>query len=41
MVPPFWFHHVETLQDSLSLNVWNDAPEYVVMNKMYSNIAVL
>ncbi|XP_062508428.1 hypoxia-inducible factor 1-alpha inhibitor-like isoform X2 [Corticium candelabrum] len=36
VVPPFWFHHVETLQDSLSLNVWNDAPEYVVMNKIYT-----
>ena len=34
IVPPFWFHHVETLEESVSVNVWSDAPEYRLMNKM-------
>jgi hypothetical protein len=34
LVPPFWFHHVETLEESVSLNVWSDAPEYILMNSM-------
>ena len=34
VVPPFWFHHVETLEESVSLNVWSDAPEYILMNNM-------
>jgi hypothetical protein len=36
LVPPFWFHHVETLEESVSLNVWSDAPEYILMNSIYS-----
>ena len=34
IVPPYWFHHVETLQESVSINVWSDAPEYAIMNEM-------
>ena len=34
VVPPFWYHHVETLQESVSVNVWSDAPEYALVNKM-------
>ena len=34
VIPPFWFHHVETLEQSVSVNVWSDAPEYSVMNRM-------
>ena len=35
VVPPYWFHHVETLEESVSVNVWSDAPEYELMNEMY------
>ena len=34
VVPPFWFHHVETLEQSVSVNVWSDAPEYALLNQM-------
>ncbi len=34
VVPPFWFHHVETLEESVSVNVWSDAPEYDLLNQM-------
>ena len=34
VVPPYWFHHVETLRESVSINVWSDAPEYAIMNEM-------
>ncbi len=34
VVPPFWFHHVETLEESVSVNVWSDAPEYEIMNQV-------
>ena len=34
VVPPFWYHHVETLKESVSVNVWSDAPEYALINKM-------
>ena len=34
VVPPFWFHHVETLEESVSVNVWSDAPEYALVNEM-------
>ena len=34
VVPPFWFHHVETLEESVSVNVWSDAPEYEIINQM-------
>ena len=33
-VPPFWYHHVETLSESVSVNVWSDAPEYYIINKV-------
>ena len=35
LVPPFWFHHVETLEESVSVNVWSDSPEYSIINEMY------
>lgn len=37
VVPPFWFHHVETLEESVSVNVWSDAPEYSIINKVLVN----
>ena len=33
-VPPFWLHHVETLEESVSVNVWSDSPEYATINDM-------
>ncbi|XP_065898446.1 tRNA wybutosine-synthesizing protein 5-like [Dysidea avara] len=35
-VPPFWLHHVETLEESVSVNVWSDSPEYATINDIYS-----
>ena len=34
VIPPFWFHNVETLEQSVSVNVWSDAPEYALINRM-------
>eukprot|EP00040_Diaphanoeca_grandis_P000749 m.16358 g.16358 ORF g.16358 m.16358 type:complete len:498 (+) comp11005_c0_seq1:287-1780(+) len=34
-VPPYWWHHVETLAPSVSLNVWSDAPSYITLNTIY------
>ncbi|XP_065846591.1 jmjC domain-containing protein E-like [Oscarella lobularis] len=35
VLPPFWYHRVETLKSSVSVNVWNDAPEYLLMDEIY------
>ena len=34
VVPPFWYHNVETLEESVSVNTWSGAPEYTLVNKM-------
>ena len=34
VLPPFWYHRVETLKSSVSVNVSNDAPEYLLMEEM-------
>ena len=34
VIPPFWFHHVETLAESVSVNVWSDAPEFAITEDM-------
>ena len=34
-VPPFWLHHVETLEDSVSVNVWSDSRQYSTMDAIY------
>ncbi|KAL5473959.1 hypothetical protein EMCRGX_G028528 [Ephydatia muelleri] len=36
VVPPFWFHHVETLEESVSVNVWSNAPEFALINEIYT-----
>ena len=40
VVPPFWYHHVETLAESVSVNVWSDAPEYALVNTMYAIVSI-
>jgi hypothetical protein len=35
LLPPFWFHRVLTLSDSVSVNAWSDAPEYVLIHEIY------
>ncbi|EDQ92780.1 uncharacterized protein MONBRDRAFT_30745 [Monosiga brevicollis MX1] len=35
-VPPHWWHEVATLKDSVSFNVWTDAPEYVMIHDIYA-----
>lgn len=36
LLPPFWYHHVLTLSDSISVNTWSDAPEYVLIHEVYA-----
>ena len=36
VVPPLWFHHVETLSRSVSVNVWSDAEELTQMDRVYA-----
>lgn len=35
-IPPYWWHHVETLEDSHSFNVWSDADEAMTMDFVYA-----
>jgi Cupin-like domain len=35
-VPPYWWHRVETLQDSVALNVWLDSPAYLIAERVYT-----
>jgi hypothetical protein len=35
LVPPLWFHHVQTTSRSVSLNVWSDAEEYSIIEEIY------
>eukprot|EP00808_Paulinella_micropora_P006014 g60212.t1 len=37
VVPKFWLHHVETVENSIAVNVWSDAPEYDIMNQLYES----
>eukprot|EP00117_Sycon_ciliatum_P001528 scpid51701/ scgid7154/ Hypoxia-inducible factor 1-alpha inhibitor; Hypoxia-inducible factor asparagine hydroxylase len=34
-VPPFWYHHVETMAESVSVNVWSIAEELTIMDEIY------
>ena len=34
-VPPFWLHHVETLSDSISVNIWSDSKAYFTLDTIY------
>eukprot|EP00051_Salpingoeca_urceolata_P020778 m.316823 g.316823 ORF g.316823 m.316823 type:complete len:76 (+) comp19681_c2_seq10:964-1191(+) len=34
IVPPFWWHHVETMEDSISINAWSDAPGTTSRNSL-------
>eukprot|EP00039_Didymoeca_costata_P007708 m.102996 g.102996 ORF g.102996 m.102996 type:complete len:440 (-) comp13792_c0_seq1:3238-4557(-) len=36
IVPPFWWHRVETLEDNtISVNAWSDAPAYQLLHEAY------
>ena len=35
-LPPYWFHTVITLQPSLSLNIWSDSNDYLLMEKIFN-----
>lgn len=35
-MPPLWFHHVESLSVSISVNVWTDSKQTEVMESVYS-----
>lgn len=36
VLPPFWWHHVETLTDNaVSINAWSDAPDYTTLHGVY------
>eukprot|EP00041_Stephanoeca_diplocostata_P015119 m.286577 g.286577 ORF g.286577 m.286577 type:complete len:543 (+) comp19933_c0_seq5:183-1811(+) len=37
-VPPYWWHHVETLESpSVAVNVWTDAPAYLRIHEVYEH----
>jgi len=31
-LPPFWFHHVTALDLSISVNIWSDSKEFLIMD---------
>ena len=35
-MPPLWFHHVESMSVSISVNVWTDSKQTGLMEKVYS-----
>ena len=35
-MPPLWFHHVESLSVSISVNVWTDSDQTPVMEKVFA-----
>ena len=35
-MPPLWFHHVESLDVSISVNVWTDSSQTSIMEKVFS-----
>ena len=35
-MPPLWFHHVESLDVSISVNVWTDSQQTEVMEEIFS-----
>lgn len=36
-IPPFWFHHVESLGTSFSVNMWSNCEEYFVSEKILTS----
>lgn len=36
IIPPLWFHQVLTLSDSNSVNAWSSAPEFELIDEVYS-----
>ena len=36
-LPPLWFHHVEALETSISVNVWSDSEQTATVNKLFSH----
>jgi len=37
LVPPYWFHHVQTVTTSVSLNIISDSTQYLLMQKIYEH----
>lgn len=35
-MPPLWFHHVESMEVSISVNVWTDSRQTELVEKMFS-----
>lgn len=35
VLPPYWWHEVETLEPSVSLNTWTDAEAFIAMHDIY------
>ena len=36
-LPPYWFHNVITMEPSLSLNIWSDSNDYLLMEEILSS----
>eukprot|EP00118_Oscarella_pearsei_P018438 m.188926 g.188926 ORF g.188926 m.188926 type:complete len:289 (+) comp39398_c0_seq3:781-1647(+) len=37
-LPPLWFHHVESVDVSISVNVWTDSVQSLVMQRVYETV---
>jgi len=37
-LPPFWFHHVEAVDTSISVNVWSEAADRRVMDELFDDM---
>lgn len=35
-LPPFWFHSVITLSPSISVNIWSDSQDYLLMEDIFN-----
>ena len=36
-LPPYWFHSVITMEPSLSLNIWSDSNDYLLMEEVLNS----
>ena len=35
LIPPYWYHQVMTLSDSISINAWSSAPDHEIILDVY------
>ena len=37
-IPPLWYHHVQAMDVSMSVNVWTDTEQSIIMEKVFQTI---